>query len=182
MAEAPKQPHAARPALIGVPIPRRRQGMIGRGGITLAMAPMIDIVFLLLMYFLLVGEFLPPEGLFEMDLPRSLERPQPVDALALPQPPVRIEIRSTGDAPGAYSIAMTGPLPRDVSSYDQLYLALEGSKGRLLASEQAFVIAPAADTRWEHTLGVFNAILRAGYERVRFAPPATPASDPLATD
>lgn len=175
MAEEPDQRHVgagARPALIGVPIPRRRRGLIGRHGVTLMMAPMIDIVFLLLMYFLLVGEFLPPEGLFELDLPRPLEHEQPASALALPQPPVRIEIRSVGDTPQAYTIAMTGPLPRELSSYDQLFRALVASKGLLLASDQAFIIAPAADTRWEHTLGVFNAILRAGFERIRFAPPA----------
>jgi len=174
MAEAVGQSVAAvpRPTLIGVPIPRRR-AMVGRRGITLAMAPMIDIVFLLLMYFLLVGEFLPPEGLFEIDLPRPLEHKQPAGAITLPQPPVRIVVRSLGDGPTDYSIAMTGPLPRDVASYDQLFLTLDASKGRLLASDQAFIIAPGADTRWEHTLGVFNAILRAGFERVRFAPPAT---------
>ncbi len=172
MAEAATNPAPSKPVLIGVPIPRRK-AMRGRRGITLAMAPMIDIVFLLLTYFLLVGEFLPPEGLFELDLPKPLEQEQPVDALALPQPPVRILVRSQGDGPDDYTLSMTGPLPRDVASFDQLYRALDASRGRLLASDQAFVIAPAADTRWEHTLGVFNAVLRAEFERVRFAPPAT---------
>jgi len=171
MAEAPAQP-PPRPALIGVPIPRRRV-IVGRRGITLAMAPMIDIVFLLLMYFLLVGEFLPPEGLFELDLPRPLEHARPAVAMTLEQPPVRIEVRSVGDGPRGYTISMTGPLPREIASYDQLYLALDASKGRLLTSDQAFIITPGAQTRWEHTLGVFNAVLRAGFERIRFAPPAT---------
>lgn len=171
MADPAPSPTAPRPALIGVPIPRRRRGFVGRGGITLAMAPMIDVVFLLLMYFLLVGEFLPPEGLFELDLPKPLEQTPPASAMTLPQPPVRLTIRSLGDGPREYTIAMTGPLPRVLASYDQLYLALDAARGRLLASDQAFVIAPAADTRWEHTLGAFNAVLRAGYERVRFAPP-----------
>ncbi len=169
-----QQPIGVRPALIGVPIPRRNRGFKGGRSITLAMAPMIDIVFLLLMYFLIVGEFLPPEGLFEIDLPKPLDRPAPVSALTLPQPPVRLEVASTGDGPKDYSISMTGPLPRDVTSYDQLFRALDASRGRLLASDQAFIIAPAADTRWEHTLGVFNSVLRAGFERVRFAPPASP--------
>jgi len=163
----------AGPTLVGVPIPRRRRGILGAGGITLAMAPMIDIVFLLLMYFLLVGEFLPPEGLFEIDLPRPLDQPQPAQAIALPQPPVRIEVRSTGDGAAEYAIALSGAIQRDVSSYDQLHIALESARGRLLASDQAFIIAPRGETRWEHTLGVFNAVLRAGYERIRFAPPAS---------
>lgn len=172
MAEPATEPAGARPVLIGVPIPRRRRGIIGGRGVTLAMAPMIDVVFLLLMYFLLVGEFLPPEGLFELDLPKPLERKPLPSAITLGQPPVRIEVRSVGDGPGAYTISMDGPLPRDAASFAQLYLALEASRGRLMASDQAFVISPGPGTRWEHTLGVFNAVLRAGYERIRFAPPA----------
>lgn len=172
MAEQAPTAAPQRPILVGVPIPRRR-GVGARRGITLAMAPMIDIVFLLLMYFLLVGEFLPPEGLFELDLPRPLQQQPPASAIALPQPPVRITIRSAGDGPQDYTIAMTGPLPREGVTYDQLAMALEASKGRLLAADQAFIIAPAADARWEHTLGAFNAVLRAGFERVRFAPPST---------
>ncbi|MCB9846805.1 MAG: biopolymer transporter ExbD [Phycisphaeraceae bacterium] len=175
MADAAPANATPRPAFVGVPIPRRRRGLIARGGITLTMAPMIDVVFLLLMYFLLVGEFLPPEGLFELDLPKPLERQPPAPALSLPQPPVRLLVRSLGDAPGDYTIAMTGPLPREVASYDQLYHALDAARGRLLASDQAFIIAPAPDTRWEHTLGAFNAVLRAGFERIRFAPPSAPA-------
>lgn len=172
MGEQGGQPNAgARPALIGMPIPRRNRGFRGGKGLTLAMAPMIDIVFLLLMYFLIVGEFLPPEGLFEIDLPKPLDQTTPASGLALPQPPVRLEVVSLGDGPKEYSIRMTGPLPREVNTFDQLFRALEASKGRLLASDQAFIIAPGEGARWEHTLGVFNSVLRAGFERVRFAPP-----------
>ena len=46
----------------------------------------------------------------------------------------------------------------------------------VVLTEQVFVIDASTRTRWEHVMGAFNALKRAEYDSIRFAPPSRPSS------
>ncbi|TVQ32696.1 MAG: biopolymer transporter ExbD [Phycisphaeraceae bacterium] len=149
---------------------RRRSGL--RFGVTLT--PMIDVVFLLMIYFLLVGEFRQDEEVFALDLPREAEVGREItDPFALPERPIRVRVRSLGDGPGDYTIATDSHVIERAANFEALRLALENAYGGALPEDQRFIVRPDADARWEHTLGALDAIRRAGYTRIRFDEPGS---------
>ena len=138
----------------------------------LNLTAMIDVVFLLLMYFLLIAEFRPREESFDMELPRPPSESSAPDPFALPEAPIRIEVRSLGDEADAFVLSSDSPSIGDVvRGASGLHDRLMALKGTVLGEEQRFVIVAARDARWEHALGVLNALKRAGFNEVRFAEP-----------
>ncbi|MEM9084254.1 MAG: biopolymer transporter ExbD [Planctomycetota bacterium] len=134
--------------------------------IALNLASMIDVVFLLLMYFLLITQFARPESAFATRPPAE----QTVsDPFTLPTPPVWIAVRSISREPNDFAIVVESPVLAGVSSPAELTDAARGARGSIYSDSQIFVIRPEGDTAWEHALAVFNAVRAAGYERVRFA-------------
>ena len=85
---------------------KRRRG----SGIQLNLTPMIDVTFLLLVFFVCTTKALDKEGLLRADLS---ERGGIVgsDALTLEEPPLRIEVRVTD---GRTALRVMAPLPRRV--------------------------------------------------------------------
>jgi biopolymer transport protein ExbD len=63
--------------------------------VELLMTPMIDVVFLLLVFFLLTFKIVAPEGDFQVRMPRFA--PEPVDSPDLPPVPVRLTADGHGD-------------------------------------------------------------------------------------
>jgi biopolymer transport protein ExbD len=148
----------------------RRHG-IRRASIALNFTAMIDVVFLLLLYFMLTADFARQEDAFALDLPGPGQSERVDDPFALPEQPVLVRVRSLGDGEREYTLATDSPLLGEAGTYDRLTLELERALGGLLAPDHEMVIAPEEGTRWEHTLGAYNAVTRAGFERVRFARP-----------
>ena len=64
----------------------------------LNVAPMIDVVFLLLMYFMLITEFRAPEG--SMPLNIAGQAAEAADPFALPEAPITIVVESLGQGRG----------------------------------------------------------------------------------
>jgi len=127
-------------------------------------APLIDVVFLLLLYFLLATQFRHDERPLRVGLPDASGAARAEDPFALPQRPVTIFVRS--GAAGAV-IRTDSPLLPDAPTPEALRAALEDARGLDLGAEQRFLISAAPDAKWEHTLEALNAALRAGYEHVR---------------
>lgn len=138
----------------------------------LNMAALIDVVFLLMIYFMLITEFRKPEERFDVDLPRAMASGAGADPFALPQRPITIEVHSFGDGESQYVLQPEAPALESAETYDALFAAAKRLRATTLAPDQRFVIQSAPDTRWEHALGAFNALERAGFTRVRFARPA----------
>lgn len=135
------------------------------------MASMIDVVFLLLVYFMLIAAFRANEESLPIEVPRVGVGVAERDPFALPARPVRITVLSHGDGAGEYTLASDSELLRETGSYAELLREASSRRGSVFAAEQRWVIAAAGETRWEHTLGVFNALRRAGYVRITFAEP-----------
>jgi len=141
--------------------------------LSLNITPMIDVVFLLLIYFVLTVNFKAREGSFSVDAPRRLDGggERRADPFELPRRPIVVVVRSFGDGAEEYSIASDDPGLGPIPGVEDLYVRLGEAREGRLGADQVFVVRASGAARWEHALAVFGAIRRAGFGRVRFANP-----------
>lgn len=155
------------------PVRRRKR----RGGVTLSlsMTPMIDVVFLLLIYFMVATDFRMGEEVFRMDVPGGEAQRDP---FTLDEEPLRINVVSTGISPEQYRLNLDGPYPQP-ATFEELYEFLNSRQvnesntmsGALFAPAHPILIQPTRRTRWEHAIEAFNAAARAKYTNITFATP-----------
>lgn len=173
MAATPPNP-SSRDSGHGAPMhthgPRaRRRRQPARLGLNLT--SMIDVVFLLLVYFMVATEFKLGEEIYRLDLPR---RGAPADPFVLPRDPLHIVLASTGPV---CRIRLPGPYAQP-AGFGELHGFLvenrrtAGAVGGLFEADHPIIIEPTGTTRWEHAMEAFNAAVRARYTNVTFAPPA----------
>ena len=153
---------------------QRRSSRQTRMGLNLT--AMIDIVFLLLIYFLVATKFKLGEEIYRMDLPERQPAQAQRDPFQLDREPLRVEVTSIGLRPDDYAVRLEGPYPQP-ATFDDLadFLARkqinESSIGGLFEADHPIVIVASGSTRWEHALGGFNAAARARYTNIMFARP-----------
>jgi biopolymer transport protein ExbD len=136
---------------------------------------MIDVVFLLLVYFMVATEFRSGEEVYKLDLP-DRSGAASVDPFELDEEPLRVEIRSRGPVgeglslSGA-SISVPGPYPQPMDFLELgrmlADLRVGGATG-LFPEDHPVLITATGDTRWQHALAAFNAAASAGYVNVSF--------------
>jgi biopolymer transport protein ExbD len=136
----------------------------------LNLTAMIDVVFLLLVYFMAATEFKLGEEIYRLDLPA---RGAPSDPFELPREPLRIGVSSMG--PSSYTLRVEGSSSHP-GTFEELYQLLArgrrggGLGGGLFEADHPIVIEPSATARWEHAIEAFNAAARARYTNVNLAP------------
>lgn len=144
--------------------------------VSLNLTPMIDVVFQLLIYFLLATKFTLGEEIYRMDLPQRQPATSHRDPFQLDREPLRIEVTSIGVGPGDYAVRLDGPY-KQPASFDDLYNFLlerqisEGSFGGLFEPDHPMIIVASGTTRWEHVMEAFNAAARARYNNIMFSGP-----------
>lgn len=149
----------------------------GRPRIALNLTAMIDVVFLLLIYFIVATKFSANEEVFRLDLPDRQAAQRNVDPFELDEEPLRIQVAS-GQllAFDSYTLRVEGPYPQP-ESFDALYDFLqsrridEGRFGGLFPENHPIIIEPTSSTRWEHAIAAFNAAARAGYSNMILGKP-----------
>ncbi len=141
--------------------------------LSLNLTAMIDVVFLLLIYFMAATEFKLGEEVYRLDMPqRGVD-----DPFALPRDPLRISVISTsaGDEPGNYLLRLTGAAAQP-STFEELHEYLRqsqrgtGAFAGIFESDHPILIEPGTTTRWEHAIEAYSAAARARYTNVTFAP------------
>lgn len=142
----------------------------------LNMTAMIDVVFMLLIFFIMTVDFRPREDALSLDARKRFEAAVGAggtgDLFALPERPVVVTVRSTGDGPGDYTINTDEPMLGSPASSAELRGRAAAARGTTLPASQPFSIRPATDTRWEHTLSAFSALQRAGFREITLANPS----------
>lgn len=145
-----------------------------RAAISLNVTAMIDVIFLLMTYFLLIAQFHPREQAFAATMPVREEEARGVGGEAsfdLPERPIELTLRSLGDASQEYVLGVESPLLTDngpITSFGELTRTLTAKRGGVLSADQVFIVHAAKDARWEHALGAMAAVRAAGFEQIRF--------------
>jgi len=142
----------------------------------LNLVAMIDVVFLLLMYFLLATNFSIGEEMFAITMPAPLGQTRERDPFDLPDQPVVIRVESIGPDRAQYRITLdlveTSP-----ASFDELFRVLNqwrvtpGNSEGILFPDTPILIQPGTNCRWDHAINTLNACLRAQYTKVQFIEP-----------
>jgi biopolymer transport protein ExbD len=176
LAERPTQTGASRQAVMSeyiAPATSRARRRRERASIGLNLTAMIDVTFLLLVYFMVATEFKLGEEIYRLDLPERGAASVQVDPFDLDEEPLRIRVESTF---ADYRLAVEGPY-RQPGSFSELHDFLvarritDTAPGGLFAPDHPIIIEPSATTTWQHTLDVFNAAARARYTNVTLAAP-----------
>ncbi len=128
---------------------------------------MIDVTFLLLIFFLVTTTFERAEGVFTSQLPRDAGVP----SVALPISPIVVRVEQTGLAHDDYTIELDR-FENQPATFDALADVLRAIHGRPgFDRETPIVIVADDDVRWDHVVGCWNAALRAECQDIAFAQP-----------
>ncbi|MDD4890096.1 MAG: biopolymer transporter ExbD [Phycisphaerae bacterium] len=115
------------------------------------MTPLIDVLFMLMLFFLLGTRFLKSEGVI----------PKPNGIGGPPLAPIRIAISEP--APGQPVVTVD----RRASSMKSLYTDLSAIAAAFGQTDQVVVeLAPEKGVPWRHVLQVYNEVKRAGFTHV----------------
>lgn len=131
---------------------------------------MLDVTFLLLIFFVLTANFLASEGV----IPSLLDRDTGIEPLR-PRPETHrillYPVQGTNDV-----VIHLENHPRLVNDFDHLYRVLRGMRydpqanpGGMILPDDTLAICPRPNVRWDHAVNAFNACVRAEHEKVRFA-------------
>jgi len=136
---------------------------------------LIDVTFLLLVYFMVATSFTASEEVYRTDIPNR-EGAGTGDPFELEDDPLRIEVTSVGLGPDMYRLRIDGPYAQP-TSFDDLYTFLRAKQARsdttggLFPADHPIIIQPARTARWEHAIEAFNSAARARYTNITFAKP-----------
>jgi biopolymer transport protein ExbD len=149
---------------------RALRGISGRTRFALSITPMIDVVFLLLVYFVLTSGFVTRERLLRTE-PRAPERETaPADGLTLEVEPLVISL-SSGDEGTRITLPEGLAAVRDAQALEVVLrgaLLSEDSPRGMFASDHPVRLAPAPGVPWADVVGAFHAVTRAGYRSIAF--------------
>jgi biopolymer transport protein ExbD len=156
-------------------IPPARRKHRSKAHLGLNLTSMIDVVFLLLVYFMVATDFTEGEEIYKLDLPVRQGAVAP-DPFELDEMPLIVTVRSIGTKPQDLVIQLKGPYPEIVNPHE---LAEMLSKRKisvanpygLFKADHPILIDPLPQSRWGHVIEVFNAPALAGYTNISFQSP-----------
>jgi biopolymer transport protein ExbD len=124
---------------------------------------MIDVVFLLLIYFVVTASFSLDEGAITAKLPHGPEQHTVMD----PQVPLQVTIASAGLADYRITIDGLPEAPGDFAALTKLMREFAAA-GVFDPAQKRVVIKPDRHVRWQHVTNAFNAFVAAEYLNVSF--------------
>ncbi|MBN1764211.1 MAG: biopolymer transporter ExbD [Sedimentisphaerales bacterium] len=148
----------------------------------LRMVPMIDVVFLLLVFFLLSANFRSQEGFLPAELPQYLEQAQRLEMEPLliylasqPDGSCRVQIGSERvfDVSSPTTFNQDDPAGGSVDTlidFQQLGREIQtviASQGRTISDPVKLV--PTSRTKWDHVVKTYNALWQINLRNVIFA-------------
>ncbi len=166
-------------------LPRRarRKAPSEPGRMQLNLTAMIDVVFLLLVYFIITVNFASDEGVLSGAIPQRTGESQAQD---LPRRPIRLVLQPQGET--GCVVRISGQ-PQVTGDFDLVAALLSESQwqpdlGRrgMFKPDHPVVVAPDGPVRWQHVVNAFNAAARAGFANVSFAPPQSSDGRPATGD
>jgi len=142
---------------------RRSRQHLG-SAITMNFAPMIDMTFLLLIFFLVTTTFERAEGILASKLPTSTGR----HTASLPLVPIVVRVNQVDSDRSAFSISLDG-FDVKLATFTALTAVLRDiQKQPGFDNETPVVIVADQDLQWDHVVACWNATLNANCQRVAF--------------
>ena len=132
--------------------------------LTLAIAPMVDMSFLFLIFFIVTSRFENPEGMLASALPGMSDR----SSVNLPISPIVVRLSSNGDGSCVVTIDRFES-PRDLAALAESLRQVQGHPG--FDAETPVILIADAGVRWDHVVEAWNAALRAGCRKIAFGEP-----------
>jgi biopolymer transport protein ExbD len=148
---------------------RERRGIPERTSFALSITPMIDVVFLLLVYFLLTSGFVSHERLLRTE-PAPDRAQAAAESLTLEVEPLVIGL-SRGDEGTRIALPEGLARVRDAAALEvalrDVLLSPTSPRG-MFAADHPVRLAPAPDVPWVDVVAAFHAVTRAGYRSIAF--------------
>ena len=129
----------------------------------LNLTSMIDVVFQLLIYFIVGTTFAMGEQSYRMDLPER-EGGVEVDPLELDDEPIIVQVLGGG------RIRIPGPwnAPVHVDGLESFLESQRSDRGGIIELDAPIRIKPRSQVSWQDAVQAFNAAVAAGYQTVGF--------------
>ena len=140
---------------------QRRQRRTGLAALTVNLVPMIDVTFLLLVFFALASTFDKPEGVFAARLPRD----SGAVSVALPISPLIVRLTPDGDGCRIRIDNFTAA-PASFGDLTTFLKSVQSNPG--FDDQTPVVIVADQDLAWDHVVGCWNAAVRASCKNIAF--------------
>lgn len=145
---------------------RRRPARVGQLGLT----AMIDLIFLLLIFFVVTASFVIDEGVLVAKLPG----PAPHHPAELAQP-IAIELTSVGQA--GVAIRINGQRLESFAALTDYLIRMQDNhaagRAGVLKTDHPITIRPGQGVRWQHVINAYNCGRSADYTNIQFTQPLT---------
>jgi biopolymer transport protein ExbD len=135
---------------------------------------MMDVMFNLLVFFLVATSFKLPEGLLQAKLPRTTGI-STAQTMSIPVVPIKVFLEP-GDNRQSALIRISSSMRADAASltlvqnFDDLFAMLKELIAKPgITADTPIIIAAKPNTSWDQVVNAYNASLRAKYKNVVFA-------------
>lgn len=125
-----------------------------------SMTPMVDVVLVILVFFMASAIFAKPERWFETQLAEQGSQETNGDGFALPEPVLEVRVERVDGATLCTGLGVRG------ASVEELSAAARASSTDLERSRATVVIVPDDDVSYEDAVRVHDALTGAGIRRV----------------
>lgn len=143
---------------------RARRGKVARANVNPPLVPMIDVVFNILLYFVLTMQFRQAEGQIAGTVPELGAFAGSTAVVQLE--PLSVTIRRPAIEGQEATFDVGGYVVRNG---EDLYVHLVHRRQRTGSDEVPIIIRPGPDVPWEFAVEVFNQAVRAKFKKVGFA-------------
>ncbi len=155
----------------------RQSGISSDSDVTLEMTPMIDVVFLLLIFFMLTFKIVSVEGQFSINMPKA-EGAQADPTLDVSTALPDIRLRLVADLEdGSLEAILVDDDP--IGSFEELGPILMGMTGGdpEMAADIAIQLRADPQLHYGHVIQAINEAARARITQIKFEPPTDPGLD-----
>ncbi|MFW6059967.1 MAG: ExbD/TolR family protein [Phycisphaeraceae bacterium] len=154
-------------------VPRRKKQALRPARMQVNLTSMIDVTFLLLIYFIITANFMLDEGVLIARMPQGTgqaaeetdEPPeQPLEIELIPDPPAGVRIHIAGER-GINTFT-------DLAQQLQSWQVTPSNPGGIYKPDNPVIIKPVGEVRWQHVVNAFNAAIKSRYSNVAFGQPS----------
>jgi biopolymer transport protein ExbD len=160
---------AAAPAQETIHHHRRQGKKKSPTNMELNMTSMIDVVFQLLIYFIITSNFVPGEGIIQATMPAGTGSAAEVPKL---EQPIKIIVSARSGRTGSgyrLDVDKSAIAPSTFGDLGKMLEGMREDKGGAFSDENPIIIQPSGDVRWQHVVNAFNAAVKARYKNIAFA-------------